>query len=90
MLGAVVDDSRKSEIKLASARTTLTRLNTEISSLTDQLSKLTAELDSKKIVFTNADTVRHELSSRLLTNELKKTGLGIRLGALLFSYLSSR
>lgn len=78
MLNALVDDTRKSEKQLNSARSTVMRLNTEIADLNEQLKQLTTTLSIKKAAFKTAQSTQYELSRRLITNELKKTGLGIR------------
>ena len=78
MLNALVEDSRKSEKQLASARTTTTRLSAEITELNEQLKELSTKLSIKKAAFRTAETTQHELSNRLIHNEIRKNGLCVR------------
>jgi hypothetical protein len=79
MLTALVDDSRRAEIQLAAARAASMRLRTEVAGLREQLRELTTTLGIKTSAFRTADAAQQELTSRLIANEFKKSGLCIRL-----------
>ena len=78
MLTALVEDSLKSQKQLSSAKTSILRLNKELTELNEQMKQLTVTLNIKRAAFKTAESTQHELSERLVLNEMRKTGLCIR------------